>query len=52
MRERDASDLHLRAGSPPHIRVDNDLMPLEGHSVLSADDMRDMVFQLGGPKEG
>ncbi|HPX41291.1 MAG TPA: ATPase, T2SS/T4P/T4SS family, partial [Candidatus Hydrogenedentes bacterium] len=51
MRERDASDLHLRAGSPPYIRVDNDLMPLEGHSVLSADDMQDMVFQLGGPKE-
>lgn len=51
MKERDASDLHLRAGSPPYIRVDNDLMPLEGHGVLSADDMQDMVFQLGGPKE-
>jgi len=51
MNDKDASDLHLRAGSRPYIRVDNDLQPLEDFDVVSADDMEDMVFQLGGPKE-
>ena len=51
MQEKDASDLHLRAGSPPYIRVDNDLLPLEGYPVLNADDMENLVFQLGGDKE-
>ncbi len=51
MQEKNASDLHLRAGSPPYIRVDNDLQPLDDYGVLSADDMQNMVFQLGGEKE-
>ncbi len=50
MNEADASDLHLRAGTPPYIRVDNDLAPLD-LPIISAEDMRDIVFQLGGQPE-
>lgn len=31
-----ASDIHLRAGSPPHVRIDGELCPLE-HPDLEAD---------------
>jgi twitching motility protein PilT len=50
MRARNASDLHLRAGNRPFIRVDNDLTPLD-LPVISAEDMRDIVLQLGGKQE-
>lgn len=44
------SDIHLRAGTPPFIRIDGDLKPLD-FPPLSADDMRDVVFQLGGQQQ-
>ena len=50
MKDRNASDLHLRAGSAPFIRVDNDIQPLDMPAV-SAADMEDMVFQLGSHEE-
>ena len=50
MREKKSSDLHLRAGAPPYIRVDNDLSPLD-MPVISSEDMMDMVLQLGGQAE-
>lgn len=50
MRKRDASDLHLRAGNRPFIRVDNDLVPLD-LPVISAEDMREIMMQLGGEAE-
>lgn len=50
MKERNASDLHLRAGSPPYLRVDNDLVPLEYPPVTKAD-MEDFVQILGGDRE-
>ena len=46
MKERRASDLHLRAGSPPYIRVDNDLVPLDA-PVISAADMEEFALQVG-----
>lgn len=51
MEKRKASDLHLRAGTKPYIRVDNDLMPLENLPIVTAGDMRDFVLQLGGQEE-
>ncbi|MBP8128599.1 MAG: PilT/PilU family type 4a pilus ATPase [Candidatus Hydrogenedentes bacterium] len=51
MEKRKASDLHLRAGAKPYIRVDNDLMPLENMPVLSAGDVREFLLQLGGEEE-
>jgi twitching motility protein PilT len=50
MKENNASDLHLRAGAPPYIRVDNDLSPLDFPSLTAAD-MEELVAQLGGEEE-
>ncbi|HPO11856.1 MAG TPA: PilT/PilU family type 4a pilus ATPase [Candidatus Hydrogenedentes bacterium] len=50
MRKRNASDLHLRAGNRPFIRIDNDLEPLD-LPLISAEDMREIMVQLGGENE-
>jgi len=50
MKANRASDLHVRAGSPPFIRVDNDLRILD-MPPLSLEDMRDIVHQLGSRAE-
>ncbi len=50
MQARNASDLHLRAGAPPYIRIDNDLQPLD-YDPMTPDDMRELVYQLGGQEE-
>ena len=46
MKDSRGSDLHLRAGSPPYIRVDNDLVPLDA-PVISASDMEEFALQVG-----
>ncbi|MGI6139303.1 MAG: type IV pilus twitching motility protein PilT [Candidatus Hydrogenedentales bacterium] len=51
MKARNASDLHLRAGNRPFIRVDNDLEPLEDMPVISKEDMTLFMLQLGGESE-
>jgi twitching motility protein PilT len=50
MKARNASDLHLRAGAKPYIRVDNDLFPLD-MPPLNAEDMKDLLYQLGGQQQ-
>jgi twitching motility protein PilT len=50
MRARNASDLHLRAGNRPFLRVDNDLAPLD-MPIINAEDMRQLLLQLGGQTE-
>ena len=50
MMQNKGSDIHLRAGAPPYMRVDGDLKPLD-LPALSADDMREVVFQLGGQQQ-
>lgn len=50
MMETKASDIHLRAGSPPYIRHDGELKPLD-MPILSADDMHEVVYQLGGQEQ-
>ncbi|MBI4557326.1 MAG: type IV pilus twitching motility protein PilT [Candidatus Hydrogenedentes bacterium] len=50
MKAQRASDLHLRAGTPPYIRVDNDLHPLDA-PALTAADLQELVFQLGSQAE-
>lgn len=50
MKEMNASDLHLRAGSAPYVRVDGDLNPLD-YPLLTSDDMERIVIQLGGENE-
>src|SRR5512146_2691001 len=44
--ERKASDLHLKVGNYPHIRVDGELVPLSDHARVSAEDMLNMAFSM------
>lgn len=48
--ERNGSDLHLGANSPPHIRIDEKLVPLE-QTFLSGAEVKDLVYSLLSPKE-
>ncbi len=43
--ERLASDLHVRAGGPPYLRIDGELVPLES-APLSSPDVERMAFDL------
>src|SRR5262245_47022380 len=45
--ERGASDVHLKVGRPPVARFDGELEPLPTFSPLSADDLEDVVDQVG-----
>ncbi len=51
MVELDASDLHLKAGSPPGLRVHGTLRPVEGWDVLDAASCRALVFELLDPEQ-
>src|SRR5271167_3640168 len=44
--ERRASDLHLKVGNYPHVRVDGDLVPLTEQPRVSAEDMLNMAFSM------
>ncbi|MDD5428532.1 MAG: type IV pilus twitching motility protein PilT [Candidatus Omnitrophica bacterium] len=45
MVQKDASDIHITAGSPVHIRVDEILLPVDD-DVLSAEGAKDLVYSL------
>lgn len=44
--ERKGSDLHLAAGAKPIIRIDGELIPLDGYDVLKPAELRAMVYAL------
>jgi len=44
--ERKASDLHLKVGNCPHVRVDGELVPLSEQPRISAEDMLNMAFSM------
>src|SRR6201995_1856619 len=44
--ERKASDLHLKVGNYPHIRIDGELVPLTDQPRISAEDMLNMAFSM------
>src|SRR3954470_8372285 len=44
--ERKASDLHLKVGNYPHVRVDGELAPLTEQPRISAEDMLNMAFSM------
>jgi twitching motility protein PilT len=46
MVDRDASDLHLTAGSPPVIRVNGRLERLPDYEKLDADQTRDLIYRI------
>jgi twitching motility protein PilT len=44
--ERGASDLHLKVGRPPMLRLHGELLPVEGQNSLEIDDVMGFVFAL------
>jgi twitching motility protein PilT len=46
MPERDASDLHLTAGSPPVLRVRGELVQVDEHEPLTPDDTRELIYRI------
>src|SRR5438034_5914384 len=44
--ERDASDLHLTAGSPPVIRVNGRLERVPGHENLTPEEIRTLMYRI------
>ena len=44
--ERKASDLHMKVGNYPHIRIDGELVPLTDQPRISAEDMLNMTFSM------
>ncbi len=43
--EQGATDLHLSANMPPHLRVDERLIPTD-HAPLSGDDVKELAYSL------
>jgi twitching motility protein PilT len=41
-----ASDLHLKVGAPPIVRVDGELLPLEGYFPLQKEDVLGVLYQM------
>ena len=44
--ENKATDLHLKVGNYPYVRVDGELRPLNQYSRISSEDMLNMAFSL------
>jgi len=44
--ERRASDLHLKVGNYPHLRIDGELVPLTDQPRINAEDMLTMAFSM------
>ncbi|MGQ0645238.1 MAG: type IV pilus twitching motility protein PilT [Elusimicrobiota bacterium] len=49
--EKGASDLHLKAGRPPMIRLSGDLTPLDGAPALSAEQVQTFVYSVITPNQ-
>ena len=46
MIDRGASDLHIKAGSPPGLRLDGDLYPIDDFPPLTADDTEVLINSI------
>ena len=44
--ERKASDLHLKVGNYPHVRIDGELVPLTDQPRITGEDMLNMAFSM------
>ncbi|HVT00995.1 MAG TPA: type IV pilus twitching motility protein PilT [Patescibacteria group bacterium] len=49
--QSNASDLHLLAGSPPNIRIDGKLVPIDTNPPLTPKDVEDLVFSILTPEQ-
>jgi len=41
-----ASDLHISTGSPPLVRLDGDMVPMPGESMLSAESVQNILWPM------
>jgi twitching motility protein PilT len=46
MMDRKASDIHLSSDTTPMIRVDGDMIPIEGYPPLAPGRLKDMLFSI------
>jgi len=46
MLDRKASDIHLSSDTTPILRIDGDMIPVEGYPPLSSGRLKDMLFSL------
>ncbi|HDZ83822.1 MAG TPA: type IV pili twitching motility protein PilT, partial [Nitrospirae bacterium] len=44
--DKGGSDLHLKVGRPPLMRLKGDLMPTEGIPEISNDEMKDILYPI------
>ena len=44
--ELGGSDLHITTGSPPQVRVDGHLRPLESYRVLTSADTKQLAYSV------
>ena len=49
--EYEASDLHLTNGLPPILRIDGDLVPIEGYPVLDPEALQRIVYGMMSQKQ-
>jgi twitching motility protein PilT len=49
--KQQASDLHLLPGLPPLMRIQGELVPLAEHPPLTADDTKNLIYNLLSPTE-
>ena len=50
-KERRASDLHLRVPSPPVLRIDGDIVPIQDFPSLKPGDIEDALGQITTPEQ-
>ncbi|MEP6705828.1 MAG: type IV pili twitching motility protein PilT, partial [Acidobacteriota bacterium] len=50
--ELGASDLHLRVDSPPQVRINGKLRPLDGHAVLGPDEAKQLACSFITEEQG
>ena len=48
--EQGSTDLHLSANCPPHLRLDDRLVPTD-HQPLSGDDVKELAYSLISPEK-
>src|SRR5437879_5995886 len=44
--ELNGSDLHLTTGTPPQVRIDGELQPLDGYCPLGRDDTERLIYSV------
>lgn len=49
--DKSASDIHLKEGNPPILRIDGELVRLEGQDALTEDDLQEMLKQIASPAD-